>query len=145
MRQLQFPKDAVLALNGTHVTDHNRSALSVSYERLEETLRTQNGTLRKYHRADKRSLSCSWDNVPENNTHTVDSGMGVEELETFYLANPGVFTVTVTYDMVLAGEPAELVPVTDTLQMVFESFSKTLVTRRGDVNLYNMQLSLQEV
>lgn len=145
MRQLQFPKDAVLALDGTHVTDHNRSALSVSYERIEETLRTQNGTLRKYHRADKRSLSCSWTNVPENDTHTVDSGMGVEELEAFYLATPGVFTVTITYDMELAGNQASLVPVTDTLQMVFDSFSKTLESRQGDVNLYNMRLSLQEV
>lgn len=143
MRQLDFPKDAVLKLGNLFASDHNRSALSVSYERIESTVRTQRGFLRRYFVADKRTISCSWSSLPENDSYTVDSNMGAEELETFYLTNPGAFNVTVTYDMAMVGETIE--PVTETLSMVFDSFSKTLESRRGNVNLYSVQISLQEV
>jgi hypothetical protein len=135
MRQLNFVKDAVLAFNGTQVSDHNRSPLSIEYERLENKVRTQRGVLRKYHRADKRTIGCSWDKLPENDGHTVDYGMGAGELIDFHKATTGAFTVTVTFDT----------GVTETLTMVFADFSAELLSRKGNVNLYAVNLSLEEV
>ncbi|MCA1799851.1 MAG: hypothetical protein LC650_00970 [Actinobacteria bacterium] len=143
MRQLTFYKDAVLKLDGEYASDHNRSPLDVSYDRIEDTVRTQRGSLRRYYTADKRSISCSWSKLPENDSHTVDGGMGAEELEAFYLANTGAFDVIVTYDMEVVG--SDVLPVTETLTMVIDDFSKTLESRRGDVNLYSVSISLQEV
>ncbi len=41
------------------VSEHNRSPLEISVERIEAITRTSNGTLRKNHIADKRSFSMS--------------------------------------------------------------------------------------
>jgi len=135
MRQLNFVKDAVLKLNGVPVTDHNRSPLAISYERLENKIRTQRGAMRKYFRADKRLISCSWENVPENNNHTVDAGMGVNELRNFYELNTGAFTVDITYST----------GVTETFTMVFDELTAELLSRKGNVNLYTMSMALEEV
>lgn len=135
MRQLNFVKDAALRFDTQFVSDHNRSPLAISYERLENQVRTQRGGMRKYFRADKRSISCSWENLPENDNHTVDAGMGAQELRDFYEDNTGAFQVTVTYDT----------GVTETFTMVFGDFSLELTSRRGEVNFYSANLSLVEV
>lgn len=143
MKQLTFYKDAALKLGSFYASDHNRSPLNISYERIANDIRTQRGSLRRYYTADKRSISCSWTNLPENDDHTVDSGMGAEELETFYTNNTGAFTVTITYDMQSSG--GSVTPVTESLTMVMTDFSKTLESRQGDVNLYSVSISLEEV
>lgn len=148
MTQFTFYKDAALKFGSTFVSDHGRSPLQISYERIADEVRTQRGFLRRYYRADKRTVSCSWSNLPGDSTQTVDAGMGADDLETFYLATPGLFVATITYDMevVLAGEPpAETVqPVSETLNMVIDDFSKTLSSRIGPP-LYQVSISLQEV
>lgn len=135
MRQLTFIKDAALKLDTDFVSDHNRSPLSIAYERLENQVRTQRGGMRKYFRADKRTISCSWTNLPETDGDTVDMGMGAQELRDFYENNTGAFGVAVTYDT----------GVVETFTMVFGDFSLDLISRRGDVNLYNASMSLVEV
>ena len=66
------------------VTEHNRSALELSTERIEKVVRTSNGTLRKNHIADKRKFQLSWDMLPSYRTLTVDGGWGAEDLKNFY-------------------------------------------------------------
>jgi hypothetical protein len=46
------------------LSDHNRSALDLSIERIEQKKRMVNGTMRSYHVADKASISISWDMLP---------------------------------------------------------------------------------
>jgi hypothetical protein len=46
------------------LSDHNRSDLDMSIERIEQKRRMVNGTMRSYHVADKTSLSVSWDMLP---------------------------------------------------------------------------------
>jgi hypothetical protein len=136
VRQLNLVKDAALTLGSSgKITDHNRSPLSISYERIENSIRTQRGGLRTYYRADKRTISCSWELVPETSGDTVDGAWGVNELRNFYLINKGAFNVTITYDT----------GVTETFLMVFADFSTELVRRWGYANLYNMSLSLEQV
>ncbi len=52
-------KDLLATPEGTtkiwnKITEHNRSDISISVERIEKAVRTSNGTLRKNHIADKR-------------------------------------------------------------------------------------------
>lgn len=46
------------------LSDHNRSEISMSQQRIENRLRTINGTMRSYHTADKINLSTSWNMLP---------------------------------------------------------------------------------
>jgi len=46
------------------VSDHNRSELSLSKQRIENRQRMVNGTMRSYHIADKINLSTSWSRLP---------------------------------------------------------------------------------
>lgn len=46
------------------LSDHNRSAIDISTERIEQRQRMANGTMRSYHIADKLKISTSWDMLP---------------------------------------------------------------------------------
>lgn len=46
------------------LTDHNRSDISVTPQRIEKRQRMINGTMRSYHIADKLNISTSWQMVP---------------------------------------------------------------------------------
>jgi hypothetical protein len=151
MKQLVFVKPAAIRLDGNYVTDHNRSPLSVSYERFESNVRTQNGTLRRYFRAVKHSFSCSWEQVPETSDDTVDGRWGVAELESFMQQNPGAFELELTFnapqpqtDPLDPEGPPILVPVVELYTVVFASFEKSLLTRKQS-NLYSMSIDLEEV
>ena len=135
MIQFNFVKNAALRFDSVFVSDHGRSPLSIAYDRLEHRVRTQGGGMRIYHRADKKTISASWENLPATDSYTVDKGMGAQELQTFYENNTGTFPVTITYDT----------GVTETLTMAFTEFSMELVRRLGAYARYNVSLSLEEV
>ena len=99
------------------LSDHNRSAIDVKYNRLEQRERTINGKMRSFFIADKISLSLSWQNLPSrsfDNTinfntstgkeesglkrYTVDGGAGGNEILNWYLEHPGSFYVFIAYD-----------------------------------------------
>jgi len=88
-------KPQLLVIAGTPVTDHNRSPVSVSVERIEHSVRTANGTLRKYHVADKRSFSVSWEMLPTHSNQTIDKHAGAIGIRNLYLNNKGAFTLSV--------------------------------------------------
>jgi hypothetical protein len=46
------------------LTDHNRSDISITPQRIEKRQRMINGTMRSYHIADKLNISTSWQMVP---------------------------------------------------------------------------------
>jgi hypothetical protein len=46
------------------LSDHNRSELGMTIERIEQKRRMVNGTMRSYHVADKTSISVDWDMLP---------------------------------------------------------------------------------
>jgi hypothetical protein len=121
------------------ITDHGRSSLSESTERIENKQRMVDGTLRRYSVAKKRSWTCSWDNIPSTNLKTaglstVDGGWAGEDMETFHNNTDGSFQVqfrrgdgTVTTATVMIGD-----------------FSKEVV-KRGIVDLWNLDITLEEV
>lgn len=92
-----FVKPQLMTWNNNKISDHNRAALDVTVERIEDMKRMANGTMRKYVIADKRTFSTSWDNFPHNAMHTVDGFWGKNEMENFYNTTPGPFTLVLTY------------------------------------------------
>jgi len=85
------------------VTEHNRSDLGVSIERIEKVTRTSNGTLRKNYITDKRRFSASWTMLPSYRTLTVDGAWGAEDLRTFYLSNGGKESFNIRINLAKAG------------------------------------------
>jgi hypothetical protein len=120
--------------NGNKVTDHNRSALAISTERIEDSQRMANGTMRKYVVADKRTFSTDWDNLPHNAMFTVDGFWGKNEMQNFYNTTPGPFPMVVTW-----GDGT-----TDTITVMMTKFEATL-DKRGAYDMWKVSVELQEV
>jgi hypothetical protein len=53
------------------LSDHNRSAVEISTERIEQRQRMANGTMRSYHIADKLTISTSWSMLPSRGFEVV--------------------------------------------------------------------------
>lgn len=135
MRQLNFAKPSGIKFDDVYLTDHNRSPIDISYERIHDTVRTQFGSLRKYHRADKRSFSFSWNMLPETYEHTVDGHPGAKEMEILFLNFTGAFPMTVSYD-----ESKE-----EEVSVIITDFSIVLEKRWDPTNYYSVSISLEEV
>lgn len=134
-----LPLDAIVEwTRGTATcvpSEHNRSALAVNYERIQSSERMANGTLRQYYVADKRSWSLSWDMLPAPSEETVDGKAGGRDIERFYLATPGVFTMKIKH----ADSNLD-----ETVTVVFSSFDKTHV-RRGKYDFWDISVGLDQV
>ena len=139
------------------LSDHNRSSISLSKQRIETRNRMINGTMRSYHTADKINISCSWTRLPSRayssvpsytdgtldqtqvtasggaflgynpEEYTVDGGAGGAELLSWYEDHPGPFWVFLSYDESGTGS---LNRYTQVLQMYFSGFDYE-VEKRG--------------
>lgn len=74
---------------GYTITDDNRAALQISYERLEESSRMADGTMRRFITANKKKVSTSWDTVPAagGRNFTSDSNLSGAFLKSFFEEN----------------------------------------------------------
>jgi hypothetical protein len=146
MPAMILPKGSIMSWTLTHdplnpnatvwndISEHNRSELQVSVERIEKTHRTANGGLRKWWTADKKTWSTSWDMLPHSATFTVDGKWGGSEIESFYTANPGAFWLSITKPDATRG----------IYRVVFKDFGKG-VQKRGRYEFWNIDVSLEEV
>jgi hypothetical protein len=141
-------KDLLASTPGTtktwnKVTEHNRSALELSTERIEKIVRTSNGTLRKNHIADKRKFQLSWDMLPSYRTLTVDGGWGAEDLRSFYFGDEGKQSFNIRINLAKEGS--------DQSTSGFEAYTVIIsscnftVVKRGLQPHWNVSLSLDEV
>ena len=125
------------------VTEHNRSALELSPERIEKVTRTSNGTLRKNHIADKRKFQLSWEMLPSYRTLTVDGGWGAEDLRSFYYGDEGKQSFNIRVNLAKTG--------LDETSSGYESYTVVIsscnfsVVKRGLQPHWNVSLSLDEV
>ena len=135
-------RDAALSVSGYKFTDHNRSPLSISYDRLEDRRRMANGRLRVKHVDNKLRVSASWESVPNLDSRTVDGNAGAGRMKSVHDSSPASpLTVVLTYREGSSGATA-----TSTYTMVFASFSYEVVTRSpGGFDLVNVSLELEEV
>ena len=126
--------DALMQWDGKRVTDHNRSALSVSYESIESSERTVNGTLRKFVVARKRTFKVEWVDL-FNTDNTVDGFMGADAIDAFYDATPGDFILTITDG---SGKR-------ESARVMIRDYSKSLSKRSKRTDFYDISISLEEV
>lgn len=117
------------------MTDHNRTQLEVSYNRIEQRTRTASGAMRKYYVADKRNFSFSFEDLPSKTSETVDGYWGGDDLESFFTSTTGSFTLTIQYD---AGN-------TEDVTVVFNSFQPTLKYRWKESDYIDLSIELEEV
>ena len=141
-------KDLLATTPGTtktwnKVTEHNRSPLEISIERIEMSTRTSNGTLRKNHIADKRSFSMSWEMLPSYRDLTVDGGWGAEDLREFYLSDDGKKTFNIRINLAKTGS--------DQSSSGYESYTVSFsncsfsVLKRGLQPHWSVSLTMDEV
>jgi len=150
------------------LSDHNRSDISFTTNRLENRKRMVNGHMRSYHIADKMSVSFSYglipsrsfDGDPEFNTsgiatdlslteYTVDGGAGGAELLDWYSSNPGSFYMFLSYDKpqnFSANPYNNLSKYSDELEVFVSDFSYNVIKRGGtNHDLWDISISLEEV
>ena len=134
---------AVNTLGWRNVTEHNRSQLSVDSMRIEQTQRMSNGTLRKFHIADKKRFSVSWSMLPTYRTHTVDGYWGAEDLRTFYASDEGKGTFSIRVNFAKDG--------TNQSSSGYEEYTVSftdcsfVVVKRGIQAHWDVSMTMEEV
>lgn len=149
--------NAIMSWDGTKVTDHGRSPLSESNERIGTDKRMADGTLRRQYVNVKRKWSTSWDNLPSTNSvvtgfKTADGGMAGEDMEQFYYANHGVFRLVLrrgsAINLATPNPVDSALPYEDNnfyiANVMLTEFNKE-VAKRGLVDLWTASVSIEEV
>lgn len=135
MKQLEFSLPAAIEINGTFLTDHNRSSLSIGNSRLVNDVRTQFGELRRYYRADKKNFSVSWSMLPQDSESTVDRNLGAEDMVDLFKSLTGAFDLVIYYDF---GEEQRY-------KAVITDFSSSLEKRWLPYRFYSVSVEMEEV
>jgi hypothetical protein len=142
------------SLDGTtwnKITDHNRAPLDISFERIGNSNRMVNGTMRRYSVAKKRTFDVSWSMLPSKMTSTyngltglatVDGGWAGQDIENFYNANDGAFYIKLRKGTDEAKAISD--GTIETTMVMITDFSKT-VEKRGVVDLWTLDITLEEV
>jgi len=153
---------AVLLNQFIILSDHNRSELSFTPQRIEQRQRTINGRMRSYHIADKLQISFSWSMLPsrshyqvadfddatgispyQNNTQefTADGGAGGVAILDWYNSHPGPFWMYLAYDNyanfkqggnVVDASFGNLDQYNEIIEVFFSDFNYSVVKRGGD-------------
>jgi len=144
------------------LSDHNRSELSFTPQRIEQRQRTINGRMRSYHIADKMQISFSWNMLPsrshyqvaafddatglslyQNNTQefTADGGAGGVAILDWYNSHTGPFWMYLAYDNyanfkddgeIVNSSFSHLAQYNEIIQVYFADFNYSVVKRGGD-------------
>lgn len=121
------------------ITDHGRSPLNETPQRIETKERMADGTLRRYTIAKKRTWQCSWDNLPSTNSKsngftTADGGWAGEDIEDFHNR------VDDDFEMQLRRGDGTV----ETVVVMITDFSKEIL-KRGVVDIWSLDITLEEV
>jgi hypothetical protein len=151
------------------LSDHNRSEIRFSTQRIENRKRMINGTMRSYHIADKLNISWSWDMLPSRSfnadplfnssgkvssasatmDYTADGGAGGREILSWYQNHPGAFYMLLSYDtyngIPNSNQYAQLSKYNQILPVYFSNFEYT-IQKRGATNhdMWNISVQLEE-
>lgn len=154
------------------VSDHNRSEINISPQRIETRERMINGNMRSYWIADKLSISCSWNRLPSRAfnedisfnaqgqitttpylSHTVDSAAGGVDMLNWYESHSGPFYLFLAYDKFRIDgieQYNSLYTYRQILKVYFASFEYSIEKRSGIANnngfdFWNVSTSMEEV
>lgn len=135
MGRIVLPIGPIFKFNNNRISDHNRSPLDISPSKIEYKKRMANGTLRRFVVAEKRKFKVSWEDLPKNDNQTADGYWGALSICNFYEVTSGDFTLTITY-----GDNS-----TENVLVMFDDFSYTINKRSTYTDLYDIDLSLDEI
>lgn len=149
--------NTIMTWDGNRVTDHGRSSLSETPERIGTDKRMANGTMRRQFITNKRTWTVSWENLPSKNGgagqfKTADGGWAGSDIEEFYNTTPGAFTLVLKRGSAI-GQSTPVVadsalPYEDNdfyiVKVMITDFSKE-VLKRGAVDIWNLNITLVEV
>lgn len=153
------------------LSDHNRSAIDFSSQRIEQRQRTINGKMRSYHIADKMNISFSWNMLPSRayklpadfndsgisphknqaDEYTADGGAGGVEILDWYENHTGPFWMYLAYDKYdnFGKDTAafsHLAQYNQIVQVYFADFNYSIVKRGGNnFDFWNISVTLEEV
>lgn len=130
-----FARPRMLRFDSNAVTDHNRSELGVSIERIGNRKRMANGTMRQYYIADKRTWTVSWDNTPSTSAKTVDGYWGPKDIKNFVESTSGSFTLGIT----------DKNGVEVNYTVMFTDISYDIVKRWASDEYWNISVTMEEV
>ena len=125
------------------LSEHNRSEIGINIQRIEQSQRMANGSLRKFFVADKKQFSVSWNMLPGSRIYTIDNEWGALDLIEFYNSSEGQSTFDIRLNFAKTGtnqESSGYEPYT----VSCTSFNATLV-RRGEIPFYNISMSMEQV
>lgn len=125
------------------LSEHNRSELAISIQRIEQTQRMANGSLRKFFVADKKEFSVSWTMLPGTRGYTVDGQWGALDLIEFYNSTEGQGTFNIRLNFAKSGTNQESSGYEE-YTVSCTSFNATLL-KRGEVPFYNVSMSMEQV
>ena len=130
-----------------NLSDHNREPLSISFDQIEKSQRTANGTMRKYVITSKRTFSTSWAMLPSTTANTVDGYMGAQELYKFYQDNHKSSLTLKVYAGEISSPTQPKLTATETINtaVFIKSFNATIVKRLGGIDYWNVDISFEEV
>lgn len=131
---MNLGKPQLMKFGANSVSDHNRGPVSIDPERIGNSQRMADGTMRKFYVADKNKITCSWENLPGKATNTVDKFWGANDIENHYRVTSVPFTLTLTF---ADGS-------TTIMNVMWDNFSKE-ISKRGFDDLYSVSISLDEV
>ena len=123
------------------ISDHGRSPLTDSPERFEFKSNMFDGTLRKYVVAKKHRWSVSWENIPDKQVSLLTNGKPGGWMENFYLTHDDMFYMRIREgdDIDTDGSSAVV------YKVMLSDFSKDIVRRTPTFDLWNIDLSIEEV
>lgn len=153
------------------LSDHNRSELSFTLNRIQQRQRMINGNMRSYHIADKVEISMNWTNLPSRaynrfpnfdstgastydnqpTAYTADGGAGGVELLNWYEYHRDPFYMFLAYDKYNnfgTGESARdhLVEYNQLFHVYISDFKYEVLKRgNGNHDLWNVSVVLEEV
>lgn len=147
------------------LSDHNRSEIDFTPERIEKRERMVNGRMRSYHVADKLKLSTSWDNLPSRafalqptfdsngissvEPITVDGGAAGNDLLKWYEDHVGSFWVYIAYDKHSAfgtddAAYGHMHQYNQVIEMYISDFSHNVKKRGTLYDMWNVSITLEE-
>lgn len=149
------------------VSDHNRSEISFSNERIETRQRMINGGMRSYWIADKLKISSSWERLPSRPfdgnvtfdangnivtanyiSYTVDGAAGGMDMLSWYETHPGSFYLFLSYDKYRTNgyeNYNRLQTYSQVLKVYFSSFEYNVEKRSGGgFDFWTVNVSMEE-
>jgi acetylornithine deacetylase/succinyl-diaminopimelate desuccinylase-like protein len=130
------------------VSEHNRSDFNIGTNRIKQSTRMANGTLREFIVADKKTFNVSWTMLPSYRNETVDGGWAAEDLKAFYESSDGKkafeIKINTSHNPSNIEDSSFWESTANTYTVVFTSCDFTVV-KRGLQPYWSVNISLEQV